>query len=247
MRNQHVLFKSSQMFSPTDFFKYLKRPTYLSYERKETNVVLSALQIYLLFILFVGLINSLSITILKTFVNIPIDKTLDIPEFLKSHLFIYFLFLGIYTPFMEEIVFRLPLVYSSTNVALSLATLTALIAHKIIGGFMPIIIFLGLFFIIFKCAQFYNKLLLTFWHRYYSIVFYFLSLSFGFAHITNYTYTVTSQFFIAPILVFPQIALGLVLSFSRIYYRRGFLISIVIHCFLNMVSVLIYILQSLRA
>jgi membrane protease YdiL (CAAX protease family) len=241
--NQHVLFKRLEMFSPVDFFSYLKHPVYLSFDRKGTNVVLTALQIYLLFILFIGLINSLNITILKTLVDIPIDNTQAIPDFLKNHLIIYFLLFGLYSPIMEEVVFRLPLLFSPTNIALSLATLSALLLHKFISGIMPIIIFLVLFLLLLKITHLYQKQLTVYWQRYFPYIFYFLSLSFGLVHTSNFSYTETLQFFIAPILVFPQISFGLILSYTRIYYRNGFLIGILIHSLLNSVSVLFYLLQ----
>ena len=124
------------LFEPAEFFHFLKRPHYQILERKKTNIFFTALKIYLLSLLILGLINSLSIILLRTFITLPIDETLVIPDSMKEYLWIYFLLLVIFSPFMEEVIFRLSLIFDPVYLSLSISTPIALIIHKISNGFL---------------------------------------------------------------------------------------------------------------
>ena len=231
------------MFNPSEFIHFLKKPHYEFIERKETNVISTAIKIYLLALLFIGLINSLNITILKTFFTIPIDESLAVPEQLKRHLWAYLLLVVIYSPIMEEVIFRLPLIFEPVNISLSISTLIALIVHKVSDGILPILTFLALFFLITRLAIIYKLNFFSFWNKNFKYIFYLLSLTFGLVHITNYKYVELSQYFMAPILILPQLLLGFLLSYARLYYKKGFLICIFIHCLMNLISTSVFLLD----
>ena len=231
------------MFNPSEFIHFLKKPHYEFIERKETNVISTAIKIYLLALLFIGLINSLNITILKTFFTIPIDESLAVPEQLKRHLWAYLLLVVIYSPIMEEVIFRLPLIFEPVNISLSISTLIALIVHKVSDGILPIITFLILFFLINRLALIYKLNFFSFWNKNFKFIFYLLSLTFGLVHMSNYKYTEPSQYFMAPVLILPQLVLGFLLSFTRLYYKKGFLICIFIHCLMNLISTSVFLLD----
>lgn len=231
------------MFNPSEFLRFLQRPHYQTLERKETNVLFTAIKIYLLSILIIGLINSFNITILRAFLTLPIDETLEVPASLKEHLWMYILLVVIFSPVMEEVIFRLSLIFDPVNIALSISTLIALIVHKVSNDIISIISFLLLFFLINSLAFFYRLSFISFWDKNFKYIFYFLSISFGLVHIGNYKFIEGYQYFIAPILIFPQLAIGFILSFTRLYYKKGFLICIIIHVFMNMISISIFLLQ----
>jgi membrane protease YdiL (CAAX protease family) len=231
------------MFNPSDFFHYIKNPQYPSFERKETLVISTAIKIYLLAGLFIGLINSLNILLLKTFFTLPIDQSLSVPEPLKRHLWVYFLLVVIYSPIMEEVIFRLTLIFNPVYISLSISSLFALLVHKISDGFVPIVAFVLLFLLITRIAVIYEIKIYSFWNRNFKFIFYLSSLTFGLVHIGNYKYIDTSQYFMAPILILPQLLLGFILSFTRLHYKKGFLICILIHSLMNMISVSVFLLE----
>jgi hypothetical protein len=45
------------------------------------------------------------------------------------------------------------------------------------------------------------------------------------------------QFFVIPLLIFPQLAMGFLLSFVRLYYKNGILICILVHIFMNAMTI----------
>lgn len=224
------------MFSPSEFFHFIKNPKYHILERKDTNIVSTALKIYLLSLLFIGLLNSLNLIVLKTFFTLPIDESLAIPEQFKRHLWIYFLMVVIYSPLMEEVIFRLSLNFTPVNISLSISTLTALIIHKVSNGIIPIITFLVLFFLITQVASIYQSNFISFWEKYFKYIFYFFPLTFGLVHISNYKFLEFSQWIMAPILILPQLILGFILSYTRLYFKKGFLICICIHSLMNLIT-----------
>jgi hypothetical protein len=173
------------MFEPSEFFGFLNRPQVIYFERKETQVLGTAIRIYLLALLFIGLINSLNLTILQAFFTLPIDESFAIPESMKSYLWVYFILVAIYAPFMEEIIFRLPLIFDPVYISLSISTLIALIVNKVFGGIFPMIIFLLLFFLITQGVVINKLKILSFWNINFKYIFYFLPLIFGVVHISN--------------------------------------------------------------
>ena len=161
------------MFEPSEFFNFLKRPQYLSIERKKTHILSTVLKIYLLALLFVGLVNLINITILKVFFTLPIDETFDVPGKLKEHLWIFFILVAFIGPFLEEVVFRLSLIFSPVNISLTLAIIIALIVHKVSNWFLAITTFLILFYLINKLTSSYRLNLLSFLEQEFQIHFLF--------------------------------------------------------------------------
>lgn len=234
------------MFEPSEFFEFLRKPYYQLQVRKKTNFLTTALKIYFLTLLFVGLINSLNIIILSNFLTLPIDKSISIPYSLNNKLWLYIIIVVVISPICEEIIFRLPLIFKPFYVSISISTLIALIIYKISNVFFFIISFSVIFFIINKLAYAIESKLTIFWEKHFVQIFYFLSVLFGLVHISNYEFVSLSQFFISPILVLPQIMVGFILSFTRLYYEEGFLICLIIHVFMNLISVVIFFLQTAR-
>jgi hypothetical protein len=231
------------MFNPSEFVSFLKKPQYEVIERKCTNVLFTAIKIYLLALLIIGLISSLSTIILRAFIDLPIDETLTVPVTFKDHLWNYFILIAFISPLLEEVIFRLSLVFNPVNISLSISTLTSLIVHKISNGIISIIAFILIYLLINQLAFIYKSNFQSFWSKNFKYIFYSLSILFGLVHISNYNFFETYQYFIIPILIFPQLAIGFILSFTRIHYKKGFLICFIIHVLMNMVSVSISLLE----
>lgn len=224
------------MFEPSEFFRFLKKPQYKYIEGKETSIIPTAFKIYLLTLLFIGLIDLLNTTILRAFFILPVDKTLEVPEKWKEHLWFYFLLVAIIAPLMEEVIFRLSLIFKPINISLSVSTLLSLIINRLSCHLISIISFFLVFILIYKLTTTYKQRMISFWSKNFNYFFYFLSLLFGLAHMSNYRCTISSQYLLTLILIFPQLAIGFVLSFTRVYYKKGFIIGIIIHCIMNTVG-----------
>ncbi len=231
------------MFEPSEFFHFLQKPQYQSLERKKTNIFGTALKIYLLTLLFIGLFDLLSTTVIRAFLSLPIDKTLEVPLSLKEHLWIYFILVVIIAPIAEEVIFRLSLIFDPINFALSFSTLIALIINKVFNGFIGLIAFCLFFFLINRLAIIFRLPLNSFWKNYFKYIFYCLPIIFGVVHISNYEFVDRTEYFIAPILILPQLAIGFIMSFTRLYYLKGFLICIIIHVLMNMISISVFLLH----
>ena len=231
------------MFSPSEFFHFLQRPQYQSLERKYTNILVTALKIYLLTFLVIGLISAINLTILPVFLALPVNETFEVPTSLKEHLWIYFFLATVFAPVTEEIIFRLSLLFNPVNLALSVSTLISLIIHRFCNHLISIISFSLVFILIYALASTYKSSLISFWNKNFKYIFYSLPILFGLVHISNYKIIEASQYFIALILIFPQLAIGFILSFTRLYYKKGFLICIIFHVLMNMISVSISLLR----
>lgn len=234
------------MFSPSEFFRFLKSPKYLVNDRKETNVLKTTLKIYLLSLLSIGIVMLFINIILRLFLTLPVDETFDVPDKFKNHLWVYFLLAAFFSPLVEEILFRLSLIFDPVNIALSVSLIIAFIINRLSNHLIGIISLILVFYLIFKLTTIYKLNLISFWNKNFKFIFYFLSITFGLVHMTNYKYTESYQYLLVPLIVFPQLAIGFILSFTRIYYRRGFLIGIFIHVIMNLVSFSGLLLQYLN-
>jgi hypothetical protein len=232
------------MFFLSEFLHFLKRPQYPSCERKETQVASTAIKIYLVSIIAIGLIDSIKTIILKIFITLPIDETLTVPDSLKERVWLYFLMVSFIAPFYEELLFRLPLIFTPVNISVSVSTLITIVVWIATHSIFAIPVFIVTYLLIFRLTSFHRQSFQAFWERKFTFIFYFLPLLFGLIHISNFKYSEPSQYFIAPILVFPQIAIGFVLSYTRIYYKKGFLISLLIHVLMNLITVTLYLLGN---
>jgi membrane protease YdiL (CAAX protease family) len=143
-------------------------------------------------------------------------------------------------PLMEETLFRLPLRYKPVFLGLSAVFGTYYVAQSflpvnvepvtaLVAGFvLPIII--GVFvFLIIRFTPL-RSLIEKVYQRFFPAIFYTFVLLFGFVHFSNYTDR-SSIWYIAPLLVLPQIIVGLVLGYVRMRY--GFWYSVLGHAIYN--------------
>jgi uncharacterized protein len=234
------------MFSPLEFFHFLRSPKYPVNERKETHVLKTTLKIYLLSLLSIGLVNLIITIMVRLFLTLPIDETFDVPDKFKNHLWVYFLLVVVVSPVVEEILFRLSLIFNPVNISLSVSLIIAFIINRFSNHLVAIISLIMVFFLIFKLTTIYKLNLISFWKKKFKFIFYFLPISFGLVHMTNYKYTESYQYLLVPLIVFPQLAIGFILSFTRLYYKKGFMIGIFIHITMNLISFSGFLLQYLK-
>lgn len=125
-----------------------------------------------------------------------------------------FFIVVIIAPLFEELIFRLYLRYE-TNFAIGLSI-----------GFAR---FFGQ-----EKAKEVDLSLKESWLRFYPKIFYFSAFLFGLVHLVNFEIT-TAILLLSPIIVAPQIVLGLVIGYLRV--RHGFWTGFLMHAFHNFVFV----------
>lgn len=121
----------------------------------------------------------------------------------------------IIAPLFEELIFRLYLRYET---------------NLLIGASIR---FSYLFFDREKAAQF-DLAMNSKWSWFYPKIFYFSALLFGLVHLVNFEIT-PAILLLSPIIVAPQIVLGLVIGYLRV--RHGFWTGFMMHAFHNFVFV----------
>lgn len=231
-----------QMFDLSIFFRFIKSPKNNPINDKKGNIVLISIKLFLFLILIGGLINFLSITIIKQFITLPVDEALKIPDALKNRKWLFIFFVSILAPVYEEIIFRLPLNFKPINLALSITFfiggLLMLIENTGPSFLIPIFLVI-IFILLYKLCTLYSDELNTFWKINFSFIVYLFSFLFGLVHISNYSFQELTQFFVVPILILPQLFVGFVFAFVRTYYLKGLVICIITHIFINSFAALI--------
>ena len=121
-----------------------------------------------------------------------------------------FFFAVIIAPFLEEIMFRLVLKFRSNF--LILWPLQLLILLQVSNKINLL------------------KTIRNFWNKFYVWIFYLITIAFGLIHILNFKPSI-NIYLLAPVLVAPQILIGISLGYLRI--RFGLIWSILFHAFYN--------------
>lgn len=150
---------------------------------------------------------------------------------------IVFVIVVFFSPIVEELFFRLHLrlteKYMHINFIIIISGVLLLLLPAVEVNYIKIsilalgVILLLIYFI--KKAKF-NQFILTIWNRNYFYVFYISVASFGLLHITNYNPKLIT-FLLLPILVLPQLILGLFIGYIRL--RLGFFWGCIFHVFHN--------------
>ncbi len=225
------------MFKLSEFLHFLQCPDYNPLKHEKTTIFTTSIRVYLLLLMVIILANVIKTFISKLFFTVPINEVTIFFESLKDHHWQFFILVAILAPIIEEVIFRLCLVFNPTYFAISFSMLITLIIYNL-TSFMPAIIsLLPLFFIFYYIAAHYKILMHHFWNKYLGYLVYFSSLSFGLLHVGNYQFVEAYQYFIIPVLIFPQLAMGFLLSFVRLHYKNGILICILVHIFMNAITV----------
>jgi len=232
------------MLEISSFYAFLKNPRYDALEMKETNVWKTAFKVFLITYVVFTLINGLMQWILGLFFTLPEDRLEDFFKSLKIGRWGIFFVVAILAPVIEEAIFRLPLVFKIKYISILFAILTGLIIHLFIPYLPVIVLAIPLYFIFSGFVPKHEQTILDIWVRYFRFVVWFSAIAFGLVHIGNFQLMNGTQYIIVPLLVIPQLGVGFVLSFVRLTYRRGFLIGLMVHMFINSVSSAIFLLQA---
>lgn len=167
---------------------------------------------------------------------------------LKSNLspFLLFLIGVLLVPFIEEIIFRLSLIFKPIFLSLACSLLFYIVLSKFYFKtnylfldstlLLRLVLALIIGILVFTItSKFYNQLTI-FWNNNFKWIYYISVIVFGFFHILNYQIG-PQDFIIVPLLVLPQLLGGVILGFIRIKY--GFVYCCIFHSCFNVLPMLI--------
>ena len=228
-----------------EFFQYLKKPRRItSSQGSLADQVLEVIQLFV--ITFVAVI--LLVMPLMTLIGadqLPNKlselENLGFDEPWKQHLALFSLAV-VAAPLIEELIFRFPLKYRRGAIFLATMCVVVLLANVLqlfglsfeVSTFSSLVfggVLGGIFFLKIKSPE----ALDNFSFKYFPYFFYMAALLFAFVHVFNYELK-SDQFWMGPILVLPQLVLGLMLGYVRIKY--GLWASILVHAMNNTIPTL---------
>lgn len=244
-----------------NFLDFLKKPNMAQGEIETPNrklwSIFSLWSFCIIFVLIVGLLNSLLLKLLHYDLENVIFN-----EFMRQNKFtLLFLLASIWAPLVEESAFRLSLRLSAKKLSFSLAIAFLFLSRVAFEKFLPdwflsiltlsgmisFLLSLAILFLIFF-ALLRIKIIFNFLQRifssYFPFIFYSSCLIFASLHIFNY-YGASRVWPIMPMLVLPQFILGILLGFVRL--RFGFPYALAIHSFHNAITIAPLLILSLLA
>jgi hypothetical protein len=212
---------------------------------KELFVVYLKMMVILMLVSFLINFFNLIIYEITKFSFFNAIKELQRANFKRLPIF-FVLFLG---PFLEEVIFRLPLKLKKINVILSLSVMSFyFIGDRMVDlnmySFYSWIKIVPVVFVVIFTYFFIKKSLLELINeKYYKIFFGLITIFFGLIHIVNFYKIVPSNLVcFVPIFVLPQMALSFFLAYIRL--KNGFMWGVFLHCLYNLPITLIYLLNK---
>jgi hypothetical protein len=217
------------------FFLFLKQPNaavqieILSL-KSFLKLVWKSLLFLIAFDVIIGLVIS---TPLKYFDLFPMQREIvyDFKSIIKISLLL---------PIIEELIFRLPLRISRTNLAISLSLILFVFLNRlniILSISLSLLLFLFLFLPIKKEAGIFDRIKFLS-YRYFLLFFYIQAIIFGFLHLTNYKLDI-HYFYLFPFFVLSYIVAGCFLGYLRVKYNYGIYLCITSHIVMNSLYCLI--------
>lgn len=167
---------------------------------------------------------------------------------LKNNLspFLMFLIGVLLVPFIEEIIFRLSLLFKPIFLTIACCLLFYIVVSKFYFNvnylfldstlFLRLTLTLIIGILVFIITSKFSDRLTIFWNNNFKWIYYISVLVFGFLHVFNYQID-TQDLNIVLLLVLPQLLGGVVLGFIRIRY--GFVYCCIFHSCFNIIPMLI--------
>ncbi|MEM8641847.1 MAG: CPBP family glutamic-type intramembrane protease [Cyanobacteria bacterium P01_G01_bin.54] len=211
-----------------DYLQFLRSPDLTPPPRPYSlkQVIIQSLRLYSLHLLVLLVVGVLIGQIIDEGDSLLPDLFNEIPAE------ILFLFAVVAAPIVEELLFRLPLRGSLFNLGFS----SSLFLGLGLVGFTPLrgaVLMLIVVVLTSLNLQLWrlrppSRAIAQFYQRFPRLIFYTLTVLFGAVHITNYG---TQVWLFLPLLVLPQVIIGLLFGFVRVRY--GFAWAIGLHAFHN--------------
>jgi len=227
----------------SDFFGFVKNPenntSEISKGKKIKNILI------LLGCSF--LINIIIGFILEWIIGYYEIKNIPSHVSLSKNFAFHLISVAIVAPLIEEIAYRLPLIFNKLFIALSAGTLTFIWISKLYYQTMVFsaegLLYKSSFalcagvlvYLLLKNKNIFIKVQL-FWKNKFRWIVYTSVLLFGYMHLFNYEIKIWTLLF-SPFLVLPQINSGIITSYIRIRY--GFIYALAKHSLWNLVVVVL--------
>jgi len=216
---------------------FLKQPLYF----KKTAIDWSDFfKLYFILVIIIIVLSPV-ITLLKIWLDIK-EENLNLSDF------IVFIGMVVIAPITEEIIFRLILRPTYTNIILFSLFAFLGFAFSIYKHNVPMMIssffIAGIFALILSGRK---KIVKTQFIiiRHYKLFFYFSCILFGLVHVFNNGHVTVGILLAAPILVLPQFICGGFLGFVRIKY--GLIYSILFHSLINLIPAIFMLMSVAKA
>lgn len=230
------------------FLKFLRHPYYTVNVSTHHRDIIDVLRLYALTLLIV-----LPLGVISAKVAANLQASSAVEDFAKTiPIWQIFIFAVALAPLWEEAAFRLPLRYTPTNLAIPLSfglmlVMSTLLANKVLPEvlalpFLGAILAFGVMLRLWLKEREAKKIH-TFYEKWIGWLFYGLAIAFGLIHIGNFTSAGAPAWFLAPLLVLPQTALGVFLGFIRL--KHGFWWSVFAHAFHNTCAITPLLLMRL--
>lgn len=145
---------------------------------------------------------------------------------------IYVILIG---PILEELIFRLPLKFTSYNILISISLLLLFLSNNNIYLMLAISLILAIFgYFLYTNTLKIKSYLEYLWKYHFTIIFYLFAIFFGLLHINYYKVVTPIQYLLVVLLVLPQIVGSLIMGYVRVKYCNGIIITIMIHILYNL-------------
>ncbi len=215
------------------FLSFLRRPVYSERPHPSQNrraILSEVLRLYSLMITAL-----IPIVFLISMVRGQVGAEEDpIAEFLKkTSLLVLLLAVVVAAPLLEEMIFRLPLRFSPLNVSLPLAFVLLIINIGNPSMRLLLAVAVGLLLRYLLHHRIKRTTGHAFYAKYIGWLFYGSTVLFGAIHIFNFD---SKTYFVAPLIVMPQIMAGLFCGFIRL--RHGYWWAVFAHGFHNFCAIL---------
>lgn len=218
-----------------DFIRFIKKPELSTpVSLKFGQIIVLLIKSLLLYLIFI---------VISVVFFIPLSLFDLIPELPKRQLSDSLWIIGI-GPVIEEMIFRFPLKNFFKNIFISIAILFFVFVKKYIGIPLTALIALliALLPYILTSKNEGERIINSLVKNNYPYFFYFITLSFGFLHLSNLNNLTSAHYIVSPVIVLYQILLGLYLGFLRVKYKWGIILSILVHAIFNAIPILIKLL-----
>jgi uncharacterized protein len=232
----------------SDFWQFIKNPAISYLERLSLRKTFKVFFVIMGFNALLQLLMAFQINQLNQTLMGP-DNTHKLLEFaLNTPPLLLFFTTAITAPVLEELGFRLSLVFKPAYLSLSVLALSPFVLRNItVPDNMPylkilIASFLSLLVLFLFKVPSLNRLAERFWDRHLRWIVYGFVVFFGLLHISNFGNLSLKILLYSPLITLPQLLSGFVLSYLRL--RFGFQWSLLYHFLWNGSAITIIILAK---
>ncbi|MFP3594539.1 hypothetical protein [Chryseobacterium sp. SIMBA_038] len=221
------------------FFSFIYKP---KIDKLSKSFIRNSLELLSLFIF--GFVLRITISLITPyFVNIPMEGVSGDDE-----TSLYFILVAcLLSPLIEEIAFRLPLLFSNINFSFSATIISFFIVNRFFHlddhfdvqhYFILRVIISCLFgFLVWLIVRKYHIIFENFYNKRLEVIVYSYSLLFAFMHIANYDMESANYLLFSIFIMLPHFISAFILSFVRLNY--GFSYALFLHILNNMIPLII--------